>query len=236
MPKRSEAQPDAAPEAAPTLTKQASAPQIRAKGLEKQSLPTNLRTSAPSIDGDNEVEETGATITADDDGQLWCTVPLWARFTYWNAPEKTAAAWRLTADGPAFTVGDLGRVEVVDGDRDALSPGIRHQLRRLLDRLGPVDLRAALACAAAGRIHRRARLAQRHRDPPARAPRRAGDDGDDVLESSGELDADEVPIAVEAEGPTPQDPDDLVADRLVLGSHDRAGWQPTRDLEREVGA
>ena len=30
---------------------------------------------------------------------------------YWNAPEKTAAAWRDTADGPAFTVGDLGRID-----------------------------------------------------------------------------------------------------------------------------
>lgn len=54
----------------------------------------------------------GRVITADDDGQLWCTVPPWARFTYWGAPDKTAAAWRQTSDGPAFTVGDLGRVEV----------------------------------------------------------------------------------------------------------------------------
>jgi long-chain acyl-CoA synthetase len=66
----------------------------------------------------------GRTITADDDGQLWCAVPPWARFTYWNAPEKTAAAWRLTADGPAFTVGDLGPVEdgfvYLDSRRDDL--------------------------------------------------------------------------------------------------------------------
>lgn len=53
----------------------------------------------------------GRTVTTDDEGQLWCTVPEWARFTYWNAPEKTAATWRDTPDGPAFTVGDLGRVE-----------------------------------------------------------------------------------------------------------------------------
>ena len=46
------------------LTKQA--PHIRAKGLEKQSLPSNLRTSAPSIDGDNEVVETGP-LDADDE-------------------------------------------------------------------------------------------------------------------------------------------------------------------------
>ncbi|WP_148614403.1 preprotein translocase subunit SecA [Nocardioides rubriscoriae] len=45
----------------PVLTKHV--PQIKAKGLEKQTLPTNLRTSAPSIDGDNEVEESSGTVT-----------------------------------------------------------------------------------------------------------------------------------------------------------------------------
>ena len=53
----------------------------------------------------------GRVVTADDDDQLWCAVPPWAAFTYWRDPEKTAAAWKDTADGPAFTVGDLGRVE-----------------------------------------------------------------------------------------------------------------------------
>ncbi|WP_235508813.1 class I adenylate-forming enzyme family protein [Aeromicrobium sp. Root236] len=53
----------------------------------------------------------GRVVSADDDGQLWCAVPEWARFTYWNAPEKTQAVWKETPDGPAFTVGDLGRVE-----------------------------------------------------------------------------------------------------------------------------
>jgi long-chain acyl-CoA synthetase len=53
----------------------------------------------------------GRVVTSDDDGQLWCAVPPWARFTYWNAPEKTARAWRDTPDGPAFSVGDLGRVD-----------------------------------------------------------------------------------------------------------------------------
>lgn len=53
----------------------------------------------------------GRTVTTDDDGQLWCSVPEWARFTYWNAPEKTARTWRDTPAGPAFTVGDLGRIE-----------------------------------------------------------------------------------------------------------------------------
>jgi long-chain acyl-CoA synthetase len=53
----------------------------------------------------------GRVVTADGDDQLWCAVPPWAAFTYWRDPEKTAAAWKDTSDGPAFTVGDLGRVE-----------------------------------------------------------------------------------------------------------------------------
>lgn len=53
----------------------------------------------------------GRVVTADADDQLWCAVPPWARFTYWRDHEKTAAAWKDTDDGPAFTVGDLGRVE-----------------------------------------------------------------------------------------------------------------------------
>ena len=53
----------------------------------------------------------GRTISADAAGVLWCVVPEHARFSYLNAPEKTAAAWRETEAGPAFTVGDLGRVD-----------------------------------------------------------------------------------------------------------------------------
>jgi long-chain acyl-CoA synthetase len=53
----------------------------------------------------------GRVVTVDDDALLWCAVPPWARFEYWRDPEKTAAAWKDTPEGPAFTVGDLGRVE-----------------------------------------------------------------------------------------------------------------------------
>lgn len=53
----------------------------------------------------------GRTVHVDDDGQLWCAVPSWGRFTYWRDPDKTAAAWRRFGDDDAFTVGDLGRVE-----------------------------------------------------------------------------------------------------------------------------
>jgi acyl-CoA synthetase (AMP-forming)/AMP-acid ligase II len=63
----------------------------------------------------------GRRLETDDRGQLWCAVPRWARFEYWRAPEKTAAAWR----GDLVTVGDLGRVEDdgtvwLDGRREDL--------------------------------------------------------------------------------------------------------------------
>ncbi|MET3960300.1 long-chain acyl-CoA synthetase [Marmoricola sp. OAE513] len=49
----------------------------------------------------------GRRLSVDDDGLIWCSVPEHARFTYFNAPEKTAAAWQ----GDSFTVGDLGRLD-----------------------------------------------------------------------------------------------------------------------------
>lgn len=53
----------------------------------------------------------GRTLSVDADGTIWCTVPEHARFSYFRDPEKTAAAWRQTPEGPAFTVGDLGRLD-----------------------------------------------------------------------------------------------------------------------------
>ena len=63
----------------------------------------------------------GRRLETDERGQLWCAVPRWARFEYWRAPEKTAAAWR----GDLLTVGDLGRVDDdgvvwLDGRREDL--------------------------------------------------------------------------------------------------------------------
>ncbi|KQZ69975.1 class I adenylate-forming enzyme family protein [Nocardioides sp. Root151] len=67
----------------------------------------------------------GRTLSVDDDGQIWCAVPAHARFTYFAAPEKTAQAWRETPEGPAFSVGDLGRLDdegylYLDGRREDL--------------------------------------------------------------------------------------------------------------------
>jgi long-chain acyl-CoA synthetase len=67
----------------------------------------------------------GRTLTVDDNGTIWCVVPEHARFSYWNAPEKTAAAWCETPTGPAFTVGDLGKLDdqgylFLDGRREDL--------------------------------------------------------------------------------------------------------------------
>ncbi|MGH3365036.1 MAG: class I adenylate-forming enzyme family protein, partial [Nocardioidaceae bacterium] len=53
----------------------------------------------------------GRTLSVDEDGTIWCIVPDHARFTYWKAPDKTATTWRDTPAGPAFTVGDLGRLD-----------------------------------------------------------------------------------------------------------------------------
>ena len=49
----------------------------------------------------------GRRLSVDDAGLIWCGVPEHARFSYYNAPDKTAAAWR----GDEFTVGDLGRLD-----------------------------------------------------------------------------------------------------------------------------
>lgn len=53
----------------------------------------------------------GRVMLVDDEDELWCVVPPWGRFSYWNDPERTAEAWRDTEHGPAFTVGDLGRID-----------------------------------------------------------------------------------------------------------------------------
>jgi long-chain acyl-CoA synthetase len=63
----------------------------------------------------------GRSLRVDAEGLVWCRVPPYARFEYFGAPEKTAAAW----DGEEFTVGDLGRLDTdgylyLDGRREDL--------------------------------------------------------------------------------------------------------------------
>lgn len=67
----------------------------------------------------------GRVLSTDPDGSIWCVVPDHARFSYFNDPAKTAAAWRDTSAGPAFTVGDAGRL---DGDGYLYLDGRREDL------------------------------------------------------------------------------------------------------------
>ncbi|MBS45457.1 MAG: AMP-dependent synthetase [Nocardioides sp.] len=68
----------------------------------------------------------GRTLHVDDDGTIWCAGPRFAEFTYYGAPDKTAAAWRTLPGGSrAFSVGDLGRLDDggylwLDGRREDL--------------------------------------------------------------------------------------------------------------------
>jgi long-chain acyl-CoA synthetase len=65
-----------------------------------------------------------ATTTDDPDdesGTIWCDMPDFARFSYWQNPGATEAAW----DGSACTVGDLGHL---DDDGFLYLTGRRHDL------------------------------------------------------------------------------------------------------------
>jgi long-chain acyl-CoA synthetase len=69
----------------------------------------------PVDDGDIVAHGPGAV------GTIWCDMPDFARFSYWENPEATAAAW----NGSACTVGDLGRL---DTDGFLYLTGRRHDL------------------------------------------------------------------------------------------------------------
>ncbi len=45
------------------------------------------------------------------EGLIWCVAPPYARFEYFGDEAKTESAWRNTAEGMAFSVGDLGRLD-----------------------------------------------------------------------------------------------------------------------------
>jgi acyl-CoA synthetase (AMP-forming)/AMP-acid ligase II len=63
----------------------------------------------------------GRHIEIDADQRVWCSVPRFARWSYWHDSAKTVEAWR----GDAFTVGDVGHLDTdgylfLDGRRDDL--------------------------------------------------------------------------------------------------------------------
>jgi long-chain acyl-CoA synthetase len=84
-------------------------------------------------------------LSIDDDGVIWCRMPHYARFEYWEAPERTAAAWR----GDVLTVGDLGELDAdgylfLSGRRDDLiiSGGVNvypAEVERVLGRLDGIE-------------------------------------------------------------------------------------------------
>ncbi len=58
---------------------------------------------------------------SDPSGTIWCDMPAFARFSYWDDPAATAAAW----SGSSCTVGDLGHL---DPDNFLYLTGRRHDL------------------------------------------------------------------------------------------------------------
>jgi long-chain acyl-CoA synthetase len=129
-------------------------------------------------------------LDVDGDGRIWCTVPPYARFTYWRDPGRTAAAWR----GDAFTVGDAGHLDAdgylhLLGRRDDLviSGGVNvypAEVERVLGELPGVTEIAAfgvddeewgqrLEVAVVGSVDERAVLDHARASlPPARRPKR----------------------------------------------------------------
>jgi long-chain acyl-CoA synthetase len=68
-----------------------------------------------------EIEGPDGPAAPGDVGPIWCHAPDFARFSYWDRADATAAAWR----GDAFTVGDLGHLDAegylyLSGRRDDL--------------------------------------------------------------------------------------------------------------------
>lgn len=84
-------------------------------------------------------------LSIDPDGMIWCGMPAYARFEYWDAPDRTAAAWR----GDALSVGDLGEIDAegylfLSGRRDDLiiSGGVNvypAEVERVLGRMDGIE-------------------------------------------------------------------------------------------------
>jgi len=161
-------------------------------------------------------------------GRIWCTVPDYARFSYWRDPERTARAWRETADGPAFTVGDAGTLDAdgylyLLGRRDDLviSGGVNvypAEVERVLGELPGVSEVAAFGVdddewgqrvevAVVGRVaastvleHARANL------PPARRPKRVHVVDDLPRTSTGKVLRRELPALLGQDGAAGESP------------------------------
>jgi acyl-CoA synthetase (AMP-forming)/AMP-acid ligase II len=162
-------------------------------------------------------------------GRIWCTVPDYARFSYWRDPERTARAWRETADGPAFTVGDAGTLDAdgylyLLGRRDDLviSGGVNvypAEVERVLGELPGVSEVAAFGVdddewgqrvevAVVGRVaestvleHARANL------PPARRPKRVHVVDDLPRTSTGKVLRRELPAFFGQDGAAGESPE-----------------------------
>ena len=82
-----------------------------------------LRIAPVQVDHPDDIESTTTTTTTGPAavGTIWCDLPDFARFSYWENPGATAAAW----NGSACTVGDLGHL---DADGFLYLTGRRHDL------------------------------------------------------------------------------------------------------------
>ena len=74
------------------------------------------------VDADADAQaDAEAEADADRSGTIWCDMPAFAHFSYWDDPAATASVWR----GSSCTVGDLGRL---DPDNFLYLTGRRHDL------------------------------------------------------------------------------------------------------------
>lgn len=98
------------------------------------------------------------TMFTDAERQLWCVVPPWSVFSYFGDEARTREAWIETENGPAFTLGDLGRVDPdgwvhIDARRTDLiiSGGVNlypREIELVIETFPGVD-----ECAVVGRPH-----------------------------------------------------------------------------------
>lgn len=101
---------------------------------------------------------TNRSMFTDAEGQLWCVAPPWAIFNYFGDEARTREAWIATDQGPAFTLGDLGRIDPdgwvhIDARRTDLiiSGGVNlypREIELVIEAFPDVD-----ECAVVGRPH-----------------------------------------------------------------------------------